>query len=74
MGHRALYLLTDTTEGDVPSTKYNYVIGGDGYNIFNKDSQKIICKNDVCLYHVNSTCDGTPDYTEFSRTVIRMNR
>ncbi|MHC0614392.1 glycosyltransferase family protein [Komagataeibacter oboediens] len=72
--NRALYLLSDMTEGDVPSTKYNYVIGGDGYNIFNKDSQKIICKNDVCLYHVNSTCDGAPDYTQFSRTVVRMNR
>lgn len=38
-GH-ALYLLTDSTDGNVPQSKYNYVIGGDGYDIFNPGSRK----------------------------------
>ena len=71
-GH-ALYLLTDSTDGNVPQSKYNYVIGGDGYNIFNPGSQKIICKNSVCLYHISSGCEGAPDYTQFSRALAGMN-
>ncbi|MCE2565438.1 hypothetical protein [Komagataeibacter sp. FNDCF1] len=70
-GH-ALYLLTDSTDGNVPQSKYNYVIGGDGYDIFNPGSRKIICKNSVCLYHINSGCDGAPDYTQFSRALAGL--
>ncbi|QIP34170.1 glycosyltransferase family protein [Komagataeibacter rhaeticus] len=71
-GH-ALYLLTSGRDGDVPASQYNYVIGGDGFDIFNPDARKITCKTGVCLYHVNSQCGGTPDYTQFSRALAGMN-
>ena len=66
---RPLYLQTEKTASYLLKSQYNYVISEQDYPIFEPSAKEVKCTRSVCLYKIENSCTGRPDYTEFSRAL-----